>query len=100
MRFPFILIAKRMIMQLLYNFIYRAICEIASLKGCKCAGGFNGARSVFCLNGGLPILKGVMKCRLLQHPFQPHVPSLHGRPLLSASVKAAVLRGNLYRFSL
>lgn len=89
-----------MIIQLFYNFISHAICEIASLKGCKCIGGFNDARSVFCLNGGLHILKGVMKCRLLQHPFQPHAPSLHGRPVLSASVKAAVLRGNLYRFSL
>ena len=89
-----------MIIQLFYNFISRAICEIASLKGCKCLRGFNAAQSVFCLNGGLPILKGVMKRRLLQRPSQPHVPSLHGRPLLSASVKAAVLRGNLYRFSL
>lgn len=87
-------------MQLFYNFIYCAICEIASLKGCKCAEGFNAARSVFCLNGGLHILKGVMKCRLLQHPFQAHAPSLHGRPVLGASVKAAVLRGNLYRFAL
>lgn len=87
-------------MQLFYNFIGHAICEIASLKGCKCAEGFNAAQSVFCLNGGLHILKGVMKCRLLQHSFQPHAPSLHSRPLLSASVKAAVLRGNLYRFSL
>lgn len=89
-----------MIIQLFYNFIYRAICEIASLKGCKCLRGFNAAKSVFCLNGGLHILKGVMKCRLLQRPFQPHARSLHGRPLLSASVKAAVLCGNLYRFSL
>lgn len=89
-----------MIMQLFYNFVGYAICKIASLKGCKYAEGFNAAQSVFCLNGGLPILKGVMKCRLLQHPFQPHAPSLHGRPLLSASVKAAVLCGNLYRFSL
>ena len=89
-----------MIIQLFYNFIRRAICEIASLKGCKCLRGFNAAQSVFCLNGGLPILKGVMKRHLLQHPFYPHAPSLHGRPLLSASVKAAVLRGNLYRFSL
>ena len=87
-------------MQLFYNFIYCAICEIASLKGCKCQRGFNGAQSVFCLNGGLHILKGVMKRRLLQHPFYPHAPSFHGRPLLSASVKAAVLRGNLYHFSL
>ena len=87
-------------MQLFYNFIGRAICEIASLKGCKCLRGFSAAKSVFCLNGGLPILKGVMKRRLLQHPFQPHAPSLHGRPLLSASVKAAVLCGNLYCFSL
>lgn len=87
-------------MQLFYNFIYRAICKIASLKGCKCLRGFNAAQSVFCLNGGLHILKGVMKCRLLQHPFQPHAPSLHGRPLLSVFVKAAVLCGNLYRFSL
>ena len=85
-------------MQLFYNFIRHAIYEIASLKGCKYLRGFNAAQSVFCLNGGLPILKGVMKCRLLQHPFQPHAPSLHGHPLLSASVKAAVLRGNLYRF--
>ena len=89
-----------MIIQLFYNFIWFVICEIASLKGCKCLRGFNAAQSVFCLNGGLPILKDVMKCHLLQHPFQPHAPSLHGRPLLSASVKAAVLRGNLYRFSL
>ncbi len=87
-------------MRLFYNFIRRAICEIASIKGCKCIRGFNTAQSVFCLNGGLPILKGVMKRRLLQHPFYPHAPSLHGRPLLSVSVKAAVLRGNLYRFSL
>ena len=87
-------------MQLLYNFIWCAICEIASLKGCKCLRGFNAAQSVFYLNGGLPILKGVMKRHLLQHPFQPHAPSLHGHPLLSASVKAAVLCGNLYRFSL
>ena len=87
-------------MQLLYNFIYRAICEIASLKGCKSLRGFNAAQSVFCLNGGLHILKGVMKRRLLQYPFQPHAPSFHGRPLLSASVKAVVLHGNLYRFSL
>ena len=87
-------------MQLFYNFIWCVICEIASLKGCKGQRGFNGAQSVFCLNGGLHILKGVMKCRLLQHPFQPHAPSLHGRPLLSASVKAAVLCGNLYCFSL
>ena len=89
-----------MIIQLFYNLVGYAICEIASLKGCKCAGGFNDARSVFCLNGGLPILKGVMKRHLLQRPFQPHAPSLHSRPLLSASVKAAVLRGNLYRFSM
>lgn len=87
-------------MQLFYNFISRAICEIASLKGCKYLRGFNAAQSVFCLNGGLPILKGVMKRRLLQHPFQLYAPSFHGRPLLSASVKAAVLRGNLYRFAL
>ena len=87
-------------MQLFYNLVSHAICEIASLKGCKCLRGFNAAKSVFCLNGGLPILKGVMKCRLLQHPFPPHAPSLHGHPLLSASVKAAVLRGNLYCFSL
>ena len=89
-----------MIIQLFYNLFRHAVCEIASLKGCKCLRGFNAAQSVFCLNGGLPILKGVMKRRLLQHPFLPHAPSLHGRPLLSASVKAAVLRGNLYRFSL
>lgn len=89
-----------MIIQLFYNFIWCVICEIASLKGCKSQRRFNAAQSVFCLNGGLHILKGVMKRRLLQHPFQPHAPSLHGRPLLSASVKAAVLRGNLYRFSL
>ena len=87
-------------MQLFYNFIGHAIYEIASLKGCKSPRGFNAAQSVFCLNGGLHILKGVMKRRLLQHPFYPHAPSLHGRPLLSASVKAAVLCGNLYRFSL
>lgn len=87
-------------MQLFYNFIRYAICKIASLKGCKSTRGFNATQSVFCLNGGLPILKGVMKCRLLQHPFQPHAPSLHGRPLLSASVKAVVLHGNLYCFSL
>ena len=89
-----------MIIQLFYNFISHAICEIASLKGCKCTEGFNTAQSVLCLNGGLHILKGVMKRRLLQHPFYPHAPSLHGHPLLSASVKAAVLCGNLYRFSL
>ena len=100
MRFSFILVVKRMIMQLFYNFIRYAICEIASLKGCKYLRGANTAQSVFCLNGGLPILKGVMKCHLLQYPFQPHAPSLHGRPLLSASVNVAVLRGNLYRFSL
>lgn len=87
-------------MQLFYNFVGRAICKIANLKGCKCAGGFNAAQSVFCLNGGLHILKGVMKRHLLQHSFQPHAPSLHGRPLLSAPVKAAVLHGNLYCFSL
>lgn len=89
-----------MIIQLFYNLFRHAVCEIASLKGCKCLRGFNAAQSVFCLNGGLPILKGVMKRHLLQHPFQPHAPSLHGHPLLSASVKAAVLCGNLYRFSL
>lgn len=89
-----------MIIQLFYNFIRHTIYEIASLKGCKSLRGFNAAQSVFCLNGGLHILKGVMKRRLLQHPFQPHAPSLHSRPLLSASVKAAVLRGNLYRFSM
>ena len=89
-----------MIIQLFYNFIRYTIYEIASLKGCKCLRGFNAAQSVFCLNGGLHILKGVMKRRLLQHPFQPHAPSFHGRPLLSASVKAAVLCGNLYRFAL
>lgn len=89
-----------MIIQLFYNLVGYAICEIASLKGCKCLRGLNAAQSVFCLNGGLPILKGVMKRRLLQHPFQPHAPSFHGRPLLSAPVKAAVLCGNLYRFSL
>ena len=89
-----------MIMQLFYNFISHAICEIASLKGCKSPRGFNAAQSVFCLNGGLHILKGVMKCRLLQHPFQLYAPSFHGRPLLSASIKAAVLRGNLYHFAL
>ena len=89
-----------MIIRLFYNFVWCVICEIASLKGCKIPRGFNAAQSVFCLNGGLHILKGVMKRRLLQHPFQPHAPSLHGRPLLSASVKAAVLRGNLYHFSL
>ena len=89
-----------MIIQLFYNLVRHAICEIASLKGCKCIRGFNAAQSVFCLNGSLPILKGVMKRHLLQHPFYPHTPSLHGRPLLSASVKAAVLRGNLYHFSL
>ena len=87
-------------MQLFYNFVRHEICEIASIKGCKYLRGFNAAQSVFCLNGGLPILKGVMKRRLLQHPFQLYAPSFHGRPLLSASVKAAVLRGNLYRFSL
>ena len=87
-------------MQLFYNHVRRAICEIASLKGCKCLRGLNAAQSVFCLNGGLHILKGVMKRRLLQHPFQPHAPSLHGRPPLSAFVKAAVLCGNLYRFAL
>ena len=89
-----------MIIQLFYNFIRHTIYEIASLKGCKSLRGFNAAQSVFCLNGGLPILKGVMKRRLLQHPFQLYAPSLHGRPLLSASVKAAVLHGNLYRFAL
>lgn len=89
-----------MIIQLFYNLVRHAVCEIASLKGCKCIEEFNAARSVFYLNGGLPILKGVMKRRLLQHPFQPHAPSFHGRPLLSASVKAAVLHGNLYCFSL
>ena len=89
-----------MIIQLFYNFICFVICEIASLKGCKSLRGFNTAQSVFCLNGGLPILKGVMKRHLLQRPFYPHALSLHGRPLLSASVKAAVLRGNLYCFSL
>lgn len=89
-----------MIIQLFYNFIYRAICEIASLKGCKCLRGFNAAQSVFCLNGGLHILKGVMKRHLLQRPFYPHARSLHGHPLLSVFVKAAVLRGNLYRFAL
>ena len=89
-----------MIIQLFYNLVSRAVCEIASLKGCKCLRGFNAAQSVFCLNGGLHILKGVMKRHLLQHPFQPYAPSFHGRPLLSASVKAAVLRGNLYCFSL
>ena len=87
-------------MQLFYNFIRHTICEIASLKGCKCTEEFNAAQSVFCLNGGLHILKGVMKRRLLQHPFYPHAPSLHGHPLLSASVKAVVLHGNLYRFAL
>ena len=87
-------------MQLFYNFIYRAICEIASFKGCKSKRGFNAVQSVFCLNGGLHILKGVMKRHLLQHPFYPHAPSLHGRPLLRASVKASVLHGNLYCFSL
>lgn len=89
-----------MIIQLFYNFIWCVVCEIASLKGCKCTEGFNTAQSVFCLNGSLPILKGVMKRHLLQRPFQPHAPSLHSRPLLSASVKAAVLCGNLFRFSL
>ena len=89
-----------MIIQLFYNLVSRTVCEIASLKGCKCLRGFNTAQSVFCLNGSLPILKGVMKRHLLQHPFPPHAPSLHGRPLLSASVKAAVLHGNLYRFFL
>ena len=89
-----------MIIQLFYNFIRHTIYEIANLKGCKCLRGFNAAQSVFCLNGGLHILKGVMKRRLLQHPFYPHAPSFHGRPVLSASVKAAVLRGNLYRFFL
>lgn len=87
-------------MQLFYNLVGYTVCEIASPKGCKCLRGFNTAQSVFCLNGGLHILKGVMKRHLLQHPFQPHAPSLHGRPLLSASVKAAVLCGNLYCFSL
>ena len=89
-----------MIIQLFYNFIRHTIYEIASLKGCKSLRGFNAAQSVFCLNGGLHILKGVMKRRLLQHPFQLYAPSFHGRPLLSAFVKAAVLRGNLYHFSL
>ena len=56
-------------MQLFYNFVWRVICEIASLKGCKSPRGFNAAQSVFCLNGGLPILKGVMKRHLLQRPF-------------------------------
>ena len=87
-------------MQLFYNLVGYTVCEIASLKGCKCLRGLNAAQSVFCLNGGLYILKGVMKRHLLQHPFQPHAPSLHNHPLLSASVKAVVLRGNLYRFSL
>ena len=87
-------------MQLFYNLVRYAVCEIASLKGCKSPRGVDAAQSVFCLNGGLHILKGVMKRHLLQHPFQPHAPSLHGRPLLSVFVKAAVLRGNLYRFSL
>ena len=87
-------------MQLFYNIVSCPIYEIASLKGCKYLRGFNAAQSVFCLNGGLPILKGVMKRRLLQHPFQLYAPSLHGRPLLSAPVKAAVLCGNLYRLSL
>lgn len=87
-------------MQLFYNFIWCVICEIASLKECKSQRRFNAAQSVFCLNGGLHILKGVMKRRLLQHPFQLYAPSFHGRPLLSAFVKAAVLRGNLYHFSL
>ena len=87
-------------MQLFYNFVWCAICEIASLKGCKSPRGVDAAQSVFCLNGGLHILKGVMKRHLLQRPFQPHAPSLHGRLLLSASVKAAVLCGNLYCFSL
>jgi len=89
-----------MIIQLFYNLFRHAVCEITSLKGCKSQRRFNAAQSVFCLNGGLHILKGVMKRHLLQHPFQPHAPSLHGRPLLSASVKAVVLHGNLYRFSL
>lgn len=88
-----------MIIQLFYNIVGHAVCEIASLKGCKCLRGFNAAQSVFCLNGGLHILKGVMKRHLLQHSFQPHAPSLHGRPVLSAFVKAAVLCGNLYRFA-
>ena len=85
-------------MQLFYNIVGYTVCEIASLKGCKRLRGFNPAQSVFCLNGGLHILKGVMKRRLLQRPFQPHAPSLHGRPLLSASVKTAVLHVNLYPF--
>ncbi len=89
-----------MIIQLFYNLVWYSVYEIASLKGCKCIRGFNATQSVFCLNGGLHILKGVMKRHLLQHPFQPHAPSFHGRPLLSVSVKAAVLCGNLYRFSL
>ena len=89
-----------MIIQLFYNFIRYTIYEIASLKGCKCLRGFNAAQSVFCLNGGLHILEGVMNRHLLQHPFQLYAPSFHGRPLLSASVKAAVLHGNLYCFSL
>ena len=89
-----------MIIQLFYNFIWCVIFEIAILKGCKSLRGFNAAQSVFCLNGGLHILKGVMKRHLLQHPFQPHAPSLHGHPLLSTSVKAVVLHGNLYRFSM
>jgi|GEM_PF-2885897 len=89
-----------MIIQLFYNFIRCVVCEMASLKGCKCLRGFNTAQSALCLNGGLHILKGVMKRRLLQHPFQLYAPSLHGRPLLNASVKAAVLCGNLYCFSL
>ena len=87
-------------MQLFYNFIGHAIYEIASLKGCKCLREFNAAQSALCLNGGLHILKGVMKRHLLQHPFQPHAPSFHGRPLLRASVKAAVFRGTPYRISL
>ena len=74
--------------------------KLQALNDVKVKEGLTPHNLFFCLNGGLHILKGVMKRRLLQHPFQPHAPSFHGRPLLSASVKAAVLHGNLYRFSL
>ena len=74
--------------------------KLQALNDVKVKEGLTPHNLFFCLNGGLHILKGVIKRRLLQHPFYPHAPSFHGRPLLSAPVKAAVLHGNLYCFSL
>lgn len=43
--------------------------KLQALKDVNVQEGLTPHNLFFCLNGGLHILKGVMKRRLLQHPF-------------------------------